>query len=292
MYDKFQIFKLSPLLSSLILCHTGALSPSYRVYSRSELEEFIIDRIYDPRSELLDAMRAGFSVVKISSHLVTFSHTDFTKYFVGVEVYTAQDVVNCFSYKSDNDIEIVQENFKNVLEQAIFKLGERKHSNLIEFVKFISGSSVLQPTRKLIITPCVTGVEEVPFWPEYPLPKAQTCFNTLLMPYLLEASDDQNNDNDDNDDKHDNGYNDENGENIRSKNDIGNSDDCAQSNGEVTGKADMTAEERQNESIILVEKHKKENKKNKEDTKSMWTVDRVLRNLELMLLFNKEAFSD
>ena len=142
-------------------------------------------------------MRAGFSVVKISSHLATFSHTDFTKYFVGVEVYTAQDVVNCFSYKSDNDIEIVQESFKNILEQAIFKLGEKKHSNLIEFVKFISGSSVLQPTRKLIITPCVTGVGEVPFWPEYPLPKAQTCFNTLLMPYLLEASDAQNIDNDD-----------------------------------------------------------------------------------------------
>jgi HECT-domain (ubiquitin-transferase) len=234
-------------------------------------------------------MRAGFSVVKISSHLVTFSHTDFTKYFVGVEVYTAQDVVNCFSYKSDNDVEIVQESFKSILEQAIFKLGEKKHSNLIEFVKFISGSSVLQPTRKLIITPCVTGVGEVPFWPEYPLPKAQTCFNTLLIPYLLEASDDQNIDTDD---KHNYGENDDNGENIRSENDIGKGDESAQSNGEVTGKADMTADERQNESIILVEKDYKERKENKEDTKSVWTVDCVLRNLELMLLFNKEAFSD
>ena len=228
-------------------------------------------------------MRAGFNVVKISSHLATFSHADFTKYFVGVEVYTAQDVVNCFSYKSDNDIEIVQESFKNILEQAIFKLGEKKHSNLIEFVKFISGSSVLQPTRKLIITPCVTGVGEVPFWPEYPLPKAQTCFNTLLMPYLLEASDAQNIDNDD---KHNNG------ENNRSENDLGKDDKSAHSSGEVTGKADMTSEERQNESIILVKKDKKENKENKEDMKSTWSVDCVLRNLELMLLFNKEAFSD
>lgn len=228
-------------------------------------------------------------MVKISNHLATFSHADFTKYFVGVEVYTAQDVVNCFSYKSDNDIEIVQESFKNILEQAIFKLGEKKHSNLIEFVKFISGSSVLQPTRKLIITPCVTGVGEVPFWPEYPLPKAQTCFNTLLMPYLLEASDDQNNDSVDNDDKHNNGENDENGVNNRSDNDIGTGDDSDQSNEEVTGKADMTADGRQNASNKLVEKDKKENK---EDMRSMWTVDCVLRNLELMLLFNKEAFSD
>ena len=233
-------------------------------------------------------MRAGFSVVKISSHLATFSHTDFTKYFVGVEVYTAQDVVNCFSYKSDNDIEIVQESFKNILEQAIFKLGEKKHSSLIEFVKFISGSSVLQPTRKLIIIPCVTGVGEVPFWPEYPLPKAQTCFNTLLMPYLLEASDDQNIDNDD---KHNNGENDDDGGINRNENDIGKSDDSDQSNEEVTGKADMTAEGRQSESNELVAKDKKENKEN-EDTKSMWTVDCVLRNLELMLFFNKEAFSD
>ena len=275
----------------MILYHTGALSPSYRVYSRSELEEFIIDKIYDPRSELLDAMRAGFSVVKISRHLATFSHTDFTKYFVGVEVYTAQDVVNCFSYKSDNDIEIVQESFKNILEQAIFKLGEKKHSNLIEFVKFISGSSVLQPTRKLIITPCVTGVGEVPFWPEYPLPKAQTCFNTLLMPYLLEASDDQNIDDIDNDDNDNICENDDNGVNNRGENDVGKGGDSDQSNEEVTGKADMTAEGRQSESNELVAKDKKENKEN-EDTKSMWTVDCVLRNLELMLFFNKEAFSD
>ena len=136
---------------------------------------------------------------------MAFSHEEFTKYFVGVEAYTSQDVVNCILYKSDNDIEIVQESFKKVLEQAIFKLSEKKHSNLIEFVKFISGSSVLQPTRKLIIIPCVTGVGEVPFWPEYPLPKAQTCFNTLLMPYLLDSINDEHDMYDDMNDENKNG---------------------------------------------------------------------------------------
>ena len=251
----------------------GALSPSYRIYSRRDLEEFVIERIYDPRSELLEAMRAGFNVVKISSHLVTFTHNDFTKYFVGVEVYTSQDVVNCFLYKSDNEIEIVQDSFKNVLEQAIIKLGEKKHSNLIEFVKFISGSSVLQPTRKLTIIPCVTGVGEVPFWPEYPLPKAQTCFNTLLMPYLLDCTDDHsNNHNDDN--------NNENEDGIQS-NDM-------EENKDGIEETDRTPTKKQNE---VNELYKKDEKEERNSTR-MWKVDHVLRNLELMLHFNKEAFSD
>ena len=213
-------------------------------------------------------MRSGFNLVKISSHLMAFSHEDFTKYFVGVEAYTSQDVVNCILYKSDNDIEIVQESFKKVLEQAIFKLAEKKHSNLIEFVKFISGSSVLQPTRKLIIIPCVTGVGEVPFWPEYPLPKAQTCFNTLLMPYLLDTINDDHDIDDDMNDEN------TNGEEINKE----------------TVKKDKTLRMEDNGRIKLIGKDEEGETKRK--TKHMWTVDCVLRNLELMLLFNKEAFSD
>ena len=199
---------------------------------------------------------------------MAFSHDDFTQYFVGVEAYTSQDVVNCILYKSDNDIEIVQESFKKILEQAIFKLAEKKHSNLIEFVKFISGSSVLQPTRKLIIIPCVTGVGEVPFWPEYPLPKAQTCFNTLLMPYLLDSTNDEH-------DIHD----DINDENVNGK----------VINEEIE-KTDQTLRMEDNSLHEVIGTDEKGEGKRK--TKHMWTVDCVLSNLELMLLFNKEAFSD
>ena len=206
--------------------------------------------------------------MKISSHLMAFSHEDFTKYFVGVEAYTSQDVVNCILYKSDNDIETVQESFKKILEQAIFKLAEKKHSNLIEFVKFISGSSVLQPTRKLIIMPCVTGVGEVPFWPEYPLPKAQTCFNTLLMPYLLDSRDDEHDIYDDLNDEIDNG----------------------KESREEIEKTDETLRMEDNSLHGLVGKDEKGEGKKK--TMHVWNVDCVLRNLELMLLFNKEAFSD
>ena len=206
--------------------------------------------------------------MKISSHLMAFSHEDFTKYFVGVEAYTSQDVVNCILYKSDNDIETVQESFKKILEQAIFKLAEKKHSNLIEFVKFISGSSVLQPTRKLIIIPCVTGVGEVPFWPEYPLPKAQTCFNTLLMPYLLDSRDDEHDIYDDLNDEIDNG----------------------KESREEIEKTDETLRMEDNSLHGLVGKDEKGEGKKK--TMHVWNVDCVLRNLELMLLFNKEAFSD
>lgn len=201
---------------------------------------------------------------------MAFSHEEFTKYFVGVEAYTSQDVVNCILYKSDNDIEIVQESFKKVLEQAIFKLSEKKHSNLIEFVKFISGSSVLQPTRKLIIIPCVTGVGEVPFWPEYPLPKAQTCFNTLLMPYLLDSINDEHDMFDEMNDENKNGK-------------------------EINQVIEMTDEtSRMDESghnEVIREDGRGEGKRMTK-AKHMWNVDCVLRNLELMLLFNKEAFSD
>ena len=189
------------------------------------------DRIYDPRSELLEALRVGFSIVKISSHLKQFSSRGFEEYFVGVEMFTALDVIGCLSFKCDNDFEVIQDSFKSMVEQAIILLGEKKHSNLTEFVKFITGSSVLQPTRKLIVTPLIVGTGDVPHWPEYPLPKAQTCFNTLFTPYLIDCSEES--------------AESSNADNIRAKKDA-----------------------------------------------AAWTVDNLLRNFELMLCFNKEAFSD
>ena len=187
------------------------------------------ERIYDPRSELLEALRAGFSIVKISSHLKPFSSRGFEEHFVGVEMFTAVDVIACLSFKCDNDFEVIQDSFKSVVEQAIVLLGEKKHSNLTEFVKFITGSSVLQPTRKLIVTPLIVGTGDVPHWPEYPLPKAQTCFNTLVAPYLI----------------------------------------------------DWSAAEESNADCPRARKDA-----------AVWTEENLLRNFELMLCFNKEAFSD
>ena len=199
--------------------------------------DFVKDRIYDPRSELLEALRAGFSMVKISSHLKLFSSRGFEEHFVGVEMFTALDVIGCLSFQCDNEFEVIQDSFKSVVEQAIIRLGETKHSNLTEFVKFITGSSVLQPTRKLIITPLIVGTGDVPHWPEYPLPKAQTCFNTLVAPYLIDW-------------------------------------DCS-----------ATMEE------TSMEGNNSENPRAKKDA-AAWTVENLLRNFELMLCFNKEAFSD
>ena len=170
---------------TLFFVKSGALSTNYKTYTRDELcNDFIQERIYAPRMEMLTAMKDGFNIVGISNHLMDFSSKDFEKYFVGLEIYTARDVINNLVFVSDNDHEIIQIEFKNVIEKAISKLGEN-HGKLMEFVKFISGSTILQPNNKLIITPIVYGSWEVPFWPDYPLPKAQTCFNKLFAPYLI-----------------------------------------------------------------------------------------------------------
>jgi hypothetical protein len=168
----------------------GALSSNYKEYTREELVEFINERIYDPRSELLDAMRSGFNMVSIRSHLISFTPLQFEEYFVGVEIFTAMDVISCLIFKCDNEFEVIQDQFKAAVEQAIVLLADKKHTNLTEFVKFISGSSVLQVTRKLIVTPFSLSHREAPHWPEYPLPKAQTCFSTLVVPYLLDSHSD------------------------------------------------------------------------------------------------------
>jgi HECT-domain (ubiquitin-transferase) len=174
----------------------GALSSNYKEYTREELVEFINERIYDPRSELLDAMRSGFNMVSIRSHLISFTPLQFEEYFVGVEIFTAMDVISCLIFKCDNEFEVIQDQFKAAVEQAIVLLADKKHTNLTEFVKFISGSSVLQVTRKLIVTPFSLSHREAPHWPEYPLPKAQTCFSTLVVPYLLDSHADNGTDTD------------------------------------------------------------------------------------------------
>ena len=210
---------------------SGALSSSYKEYTREELVEFIYERIYDPRSELLDAMRSGFNMVSIRSHLISFTPLQFEEYFVGVEIFTAMDVISCLIFKCDNEFEAIQEPFRAAVEQAIVLLADKKHTNLTEFVKFISGSSVLQVTRKLIVTPFSVSHREAPHWPEYPLPKAQTCFSTLVVPYLLDSQ-----------------------------------TDTGTGNGTGADKGD--------------------------DNSRGWCAVNVLRSFELMLCFNKEAFSD
>ena len=269
----------------------GALSPNYKIYSREELcNDFIQNSIYRPRMEMLMAMRDGFNIVGISNHLMYFSTKDFEKYFVGLEIYTANDVINNLKFVCDNDHEIIQFEFKNVIEGAILKLGEN-HGKLIEFVKFISGSTILQPTNKLIITPIIYGYGEVPFWPEYPLPKAQTCFNKLFAPYILSdssvVSTETNNENHKKDiSENDNNKNDDDNENrmdieiineLKSKNAIE-----MESSIENVNRMDTANNEN----------NRNKNYENKNKNVSVWNVDNVLKSFENILFFNKEAFSD
>ena len=263
--------------------------------------------------EMLNAMREGFNIVGISNHLMYFTTKDFEKYFVGLEIYTAKDVIKNLKFICDNDHEIIQFEFKNIIEDAILKLGEN-HGKLIEFVKFISGSTILQPTNKLIITPVTYGYGEVPFWPEYPLPKAQTCFNRLFVPYLLcdelGVNNGRNNENEKEKENRSESEKENNNEN-RIENEIVHEERNAnlnenpnenpiedvvrmeiennENNNENNNEYDN--ENNENENKIGNKKDENENE-NKNKNFSVWNVENVLKSFENILFFNKEAFSD
>ena len=254
--------------------------------------------------EMLNAMREGFNIVGISNHLMYFTTKDFEKYFVGLEIYTANDVIKNFKFVCDNDHEIIQFEFKNIIEGAILKLGEN-HGKLIEFVKFISGSTILQPTNKLIITPVTYGYGEVPFWPEYPLPKAQTCFNRLFVPYLL-CDDCGENNGKSNENEREEENRSESGKENNNENRIENEIVYEKRNASLNGnenenpiedviRMDIENNENNNENNNEDNNKNNENKsenKNKRKKISVWNVENVLKSFENILFFNKEAFSD
>ena len=229
--------------------------------------------------EQLNAMRNGFNIVNIKNHLINFTNKDFEKYFVGIESYTAQDVLKNLEFESGNDIEQIQPEFKSVIEQAIILLGEN-HGKLLEFVKFISGSTILQTTKKLIITPVIFTAGEKPRWPDYPLPTSKTCFNKLYTPYIIDDTICTIENNGKNNDKNNckdhggnyvggNGSGDNNHKNGNNNNDNNNGNEDNNNGNDNNNDNDCSSEER-----------------------SVWNVKNVLQSFTNMVCYNNEAFSD
>lgn len=159
-------------------------------------------------------MQEGFNTVAISNNLKLFKNNEFCQYFVGIEAYTAENIITIIKYEYDDDDDNISTkgktmklNFENVMNDSIREIGKINQKHLINFVDFVTGSRVLP--LGILIRPNVYGDvnefmthedlrlrrEEFKTWPFYPLSKASTCFNTLNMPYLIP---DNNNSNDSN----------------------------------------------------------------------------------------------
>jgi hypothetical protein len=88
--------------------------------------------------------------------------------------------------------------FESIMNLSLIEIGRENQKNLVYFIDFITGSRVLPVA--IIIKPniydsmnqFITTDElkkkknEYKHWPQYPLCKASTCFNTFIMPYIID----------------------------------------------------------------------------------------------------------
>jgi hypothetical protein len=160
-------------------------------------------------------MREGFSIVDIANNLKIFKTKEFIRYFVGLEVYSAKDIIAIIKYNYDdcnvqnrdncNEQNLIN-NFQKVVNSSILCIGELGQKHLIHFIDFITGSRCLPP--EITIKPNVfdsmnrLGLnefmisdmlkqkgEEFKTWPSFPLCNAATCFNTFTVPYIIDTDD-------------------------------------------------------------------------------------------------------
>lgn len=184
--------------------YTGAIKLEIK---RKDICNFIKENIYKPKRTFLDSIRKGFNIVNISKYLKIFKNEEFIQYFVGIEAYSAKNIINIIKYKYDdedehenskNKNEMMKLNFEKIINLSLIEIGKESQKKLVHFIDFITGSRVLPV--EIIIKPNTYDSmnqftttddlkkkkNEYKSWPHYPLCKASTCFNTLNMPYIVD----------------------------------------------------------------------------------------------------------
>jgi len=158
-------------------------------------DNFLIENIFNPRLDALNAIKAGFGMFPINSQLQMFSKNMLKSNFFGIDMVSpsmVQDLLD-FPRTDDDDISTVPpEDFIEVFKQAILLMRIEGNdddnvpfNDTMNFVEFVTGSQIVGRDTKLKVR--VMNVKDMKIadkYPLYPLPKASTCFSEIHIPYV------------------------------------------------------------------------------------------------------------
>jgi hypothetical protein len=149
-------------------------------------DEFVLPVVLTPRLEALNAIKEGFDIVPLSSHLKLFSWEELLRLFVGMEQYEFKDIRELVIVDPDpiNKLLIGREQFAEIVIEALLQLDSEETRAL---VKFSTGSTLVRThgdaRTEIVIIPRDVSVKEGSRYPKWPLVRSHTCVSTMYIPY-------------------------------------------------------------------------------------------------------------
>lgn len=172
-----EILKFDPGYHGYLQYLDESVAETSELEKKTQLCNFVVDKIYAPRAYLLDVMKKGFDLVPIRSHLLSFTYQQIEKFFISIESVIASDIKESLVFEEELESDIMQ-----TLHETIDSMSAEE---IRQFLIFSTGMPFINPRKSTIqVYRFPFMPEDMVRWPVWPLPKSFTCFNKVMIPYV------------------------------------------------------------------------------------------------------------